>query len=235
MRRPPRPEAFLGRLPLFADLPADVLARLAAATTRRELARGETLFREGEPSTGVHVLVYGRIELRHRGPDGRTRLVDVVEPGHSFGEPVMFLEKPYIVSAVALADSLLLHVAREAIFAELRHNERFAARIIGTLAQRVERLVGELQDQALGSGARRFVGWLLRQPMQAGPAQGAVVTLPATKRAIAARLNLSAEHLSRVLRELTAAQLLVVRGREVAIPDVERLRTWQLHGEGLPT
>lgn len=228
MRRPIRPEAYLGRLPVFAGLPAEALARLAQATTRRELARGDILFHEGEPSTGVHALVYGRLKLCHRGADGREHLIDVVEPGRSFGEPVMFLEKPYIVSAVALADSLVLHVGKAAVFDELKRSERLAARIIGTLAQRIELLVRELQDYALGSGARRLAGWLLRQPVRPAEGNAVVVALPAAKRVLAARLKLSPEHLSRVLKGLSAEGLIAVKGREVMIADVERLRAWTL-------
>jgi CRP-like cAMP-binding protein len=227
VRRPIRPEAFLARLPLFRDLPSDVIGRLAAATARRELRRGEHLFREGEPSTGVHAVVYGRVELSHRGPDGRDRVVDIVGAGRSFGEPVMFLEKPYIVAAKALADSLILTVSKDAVFAELARSERFAARMIGALAQRAEALVRELQHNAIGTGAHRFVGWLLRQPMRAAES-GAIVVLSEPKRVLAARLKLSAEHFSRVLRELVAGNLIAVRGREIVVPDVAQLRAWQM-------
>ena len=59
----------------------------------------------------------------------------------------------------------------------------------------------ELQDQALGSGARRFVGWLLRQHAVPQARRRRDHAAPA-KRVVAARLKLSAEHLSRVLRAL---------------------------------
>jgi CRP-like cAMP-binding protein len=52
------------------------------------------------------------------------------------------------------------------------------------------------------------------------------VTLPASKRAVASQLNLSAEHLSRILRELTRERLVEVRGRKLGIPDAGRLRDW---------
>jgi CRP-like cAMP-binding protein len=227
VRRPPSLDAFLARLPLFAGLPPDVLARLAAAGSRRELKRGDVLFRQDEPSTGLFAVIYGSVALRHRGADGRERLTGVVGPGTSFAEPVMFLEKPYIVTASALADSLVVHVAKDAMFAELKRDERLAARIIAALAQRVEALVREQQDHALGSGARRLVGWLLRQPLQPSPQHAGVVVLATPKRALAARLKLSAEHLSRILRELSAENLVIVRGREIAIPDLDRLRAWQ--------
>src|SRR5574341_320931 len=101
MRREIRPEQFLARLPLFAGLGAAELERLAAATTRRELKRGEFLFRQGEPPTGFHAVVHGRIELRARSPHGHERVTDIVGAGRSFGEAIMFLDKPYIVSARA--------------------------------------------------------------------------------------------------------------------------------------
>jgi CRP-like cAMP-binding protein len=230
MTRAPRLESFLANLPLFRGLAPDELARLAAGTSKRLLVRGEVLFREGEPSTGVHAVVYGRVKLYNAGDGNRERVIEVVGPGHSFGEPVMFLGKPYVVSASALTDALVLHVARDTIEAELACNPRLAAHIIGALAQRLESLVREIQDYAVGSGARRFVAWLLRQPGAREAAGAAVVTLPGAKRVLAARLKVSPEHLSRILRELTAAALIEVHGREVAIPDARRLRAWLLDG-----
>jgi CRP-like cAMP-binding protein len=220
-----RPEAFLARLPLFQGLPAEALARLAGATTRRRLARGELLFREGEPSTGVHLLVYGSVKLWTRGRGRGERVIDIVGPGRSFGEPVMFMEKPYIVSATALADSLVMHVARQAVFEELERSPRFARRVIGTLAERAESLVRQLETRATGPAAHRLAAWLLRQPAARANGRAGIV-LPAAKKALASQLNLSAEHLSRVLRELSARDLIQVRGRHVEIRDIDRLRAW---------
>ena len=225
MRRAIRTEQFLAQLPLFAGLGAADFARLAAATTRRELKRGDFLFRQGEQPSGFHAVVHGRIELRARSPHGRERVTDIVGAGRSFGEAIMFLDKPYIVSAQALGDALVLHVAKDAVFAELERSPAFGRRIIATLSAKLHAAARELDTYALGSGEQRFAAWLLR----AAPAaeRGAVtVTLPGAKRAIASRINLSAEHLSRILRHLVAEGLIEVRGRTIDIPDVARLRAW---------
>jgi CRP-like cAMP-binding protein len=58
-RREIAPEVFLAGVPLFKALDAATLARLAVATTRRTLKRGETLFRKGDPANGMYVVVYG--------------------------------------------------------------------------------------------------------------------------------------------------------------------------------
>lgn len=233
MRGEPDVRAFLAHLPLFHGLSAAEIGRLAQGTVRRRLRAGETLFRHGEPSTGVHAVVHGRIALMVPGPHGRERVSDIIGAGRSFGEAIMFLEKPYIVSAKALTDSLVLHVAKQTVFDELERNARFARRIIAALSAKLEATVRELDSYALGSGSRRFVAWLLRTA-RAGESGAAALTLPASKKAVASKLNLSAEHLSRILRELAEQGLIEVTGRTVSIADVGRLRRWSDHaGENL--
>jgi len=217
---------FLAHLPLFEGLKADELARLAAGTTRRGLRSGEQLFKRGDPSTGFHAVIHGRVALVAASPRGRERVSAIVEAGSSFGEAIMFLEKPYIVSARALGDALVLHIAKETVFAELEHNPGFARRIIASLSAKLHAAVRELDLYALGSGGRRFAAWLLRAAPSTEQDGAAELTLPAAKRAIASQLNLSAEHLSRILRELAHEGLIEVRGRKVRIPDVARLRAW---------
>jgi len=220
-RREIAPEAFLAGVPLFKALDAATLARLAAATTRRTLARGETLFRKGDPASGMYVVVYGEIKLMTTTPARGSRLTGIVEPGQSFGEPVMFLERPALVDATAASDALVLHLPKAAVFEEIERNPKFARRMIAGLSQRVERLVRELDRQALGSGSERFIAYLLHQRRnQAGPL---VVNLPAAKAQIASQLHLTPEHFSRVLHDLAQAGLLQMQGRKITVPDPERL------------
>lgn len=222
MHREPDVKAFLSHLPLFQGMGPAEIARLAAGTTRRRLKRGEALFREGDAPSGFYAVVNGRIGLQ-RGK----RLTDVVEEGRSFGEAVMFLGRPALVTAAALGDALVLHVSRDTVLAELDRNPAFARRIIVALSAKLEGAMRELETYALGSGGRRFAAWLLR----AAPSDGGAtaVTLPVAKRAIASKLNLSAEHLSRVMRELSHEGLIEVHGRKVRIPDTDRLRAWSQH------
>jgi len=212
--------AFLASLPLFKGLDAATLARLAAVTTRHPLQRGAMLFRKGEPATGMYIVAYGEIKLLSTTPARGARLSGIVGPGQSFGEPVMFLERPALVDAQAAADALVLQVPKDAVFAEIERNPKFARRIIAGLSRRVENLVRELDRQALGSGTERFVAYLLRHG-RGEP--GLVVTLPAAKGEVASQLNLTPEHFSRILRDLADAGLLQVTGRRITVPDRQRL------------
>jgi CRP-like cAMP-binding protein len=220
-RRPIAAIAFLAELPLFESLGSATLERLAAATTRRTLKRGETLFRKGDTPTGMYVVVYGEIRLISRTPARGARLTGVIGPGDSFGEPVMFLDRPALVEARAARDALVLHVPKEVVFEEIERNPQFARRMIAGLSQRVESLVRELERQSIGSGRERFVDYLLRRCRdRPNPVH---IVLPASKAAIASQLNLTPEHFSRVLHELAHAGLLQIDGRKITIPDSGRL------------
>jgi CRP-like cAMP-binding protein len=215
-------DKLLGRVALFKALDAGTLARLAAGATRVALRRGQVLFRQGDAATGLYVVVYGEVKLIAHTPTRGARLTGIVAPGESFGEPVMFLERPMLVDAQAASDTLLLHLPKEAIFAEIERSPRFARRMIAALARRVERLVGELDRQSVAGGSARLAAFLLRQHGGAG-ATPFTLTLPASKAEIASLLNLTPEHFSRILHELADAGAIEVQRRRITLRDPVRL------------
>lgn len=220
--------AFLANLPLFKEVDAEEIERVAQGTRALHIERGQVLFHKGAASEGFHLVVYGQIKLAFTSPQGADKVVEIVGPGMSFGEAVMFLEKPYPVYAQALADSMLLHVARGAVFQELEHNPGFARKMLGGLSRRLHSLVNDVEAYSLRSGAQRVIGYLLRDDtlVDSGP-KAVSVTLPTSKGVIASRLNLTPQHFSRILHELTETGLIRVEGRTVHIPDVERLRAYE--------
>jgi len=227
---PPRAikiEDFLKNLPLFRGLSADEVGRIAAATSQMRSPAGTILFRKGDPCTGFHVIVYGQVKLAFGASDGSEKVVEILGPGQSFGEAVMFLERPYVVFAETLADSLLLHVGKAAIVQELEHSQDFARRMLGGLAQRLHHIVGDLEGYSLKSGTQRVIGYLLREVDNAQGGRSAEVMLPATKSVIASRLSITREHFSRILHELSDLGLIKVSGRTIRFLDLKRLRDYR--------
>jgi CRP-like cAMP-binding protein len=219
------PRAFLANLPLFRELAPEQLDRMATQTRQVRAERGEILFHRGDPVSGFHAIVYGQVKLAFVSAGGDEKVVEILGSGQSFGEAVMFMRRPHVVTAQALADSLLLYVDREAVFDEIKHDPDFAARMIAGLSRRLHQLVGDLEAYSMRSGTERVIGYLLSTGAEGVPDQGAcAVTLPTTKGVVASRLNLTQEHFSRILHDLITAGLIKVQGRTVHIVDVERLR-----------
>jgi len=225
---PIRVQTFLANIPLFKELEPEELDRIAAGTRNTHVNRGEILFRKGDPCVGLHVVVYGQIKLAFASQSGAEKVVELMGPGQSFGEAVMFMDKPYPVYSQALADSLLLHIDKAVVFEEIRRDPGFARRMIGGLSRRLHSLVTDLEAYTLHSGTQRVIGYLLRDvvdpPKDGSPIQVALAT---SKGVIASRLNLTPEHFSRILHDLSVAGLITVQGRSVEILDPEGLRTYE--------
>ena len=219
-------ERFLANLPLFRELAPDELERIAAGTHEQHVARGNIVFHKGDPCNGLHVVVYGQVKLAFTSPAGDEKVVELIGPGQSFGEALMFMEKPYVVYAQALTDSLLLHVSKAVVFDEIERQPRLARRMIAGLSRRLHGLVADLEAYSLRSGTQRVIGFLLRaeDTQEDGTAE---LQLPASKSIIASRLNLTPEHFSRILHELTATRLIEVSGRTVRILDLAGLRAYE--------
>ena len=221
-------QAFLANLPLFSDCGETDLERIAAGSQVSHADKGTVIVRRGEPCTGFHAVVYGQVKLGFTSAQGSEKVVDIIGPKQTFGEALMFLERPYIVSAQAIADSMLIHVGKTAVFKEIDADPAFARRMLSGLSRRLHSLVNDVEAYSLRSGAQRVIGYLLRdEPADAATGNELTVTLNTSKNIIASRLNLTPEHFSRVLHELTNAALITVEGRRVHILDVERLRNYQ--------
>jgi CRP-like cAMP-binding protein len=220
-------QAFLANLPLFKEFAPPEIDRIAAGTTELHVPRGEILFNKGDPCTGFHLVIYGQVKLSFVTPQGSEKVVEIVAPGYSFGEALMFMEKPYILMAQTLADSLLLHVSKQAVFAGLEHDPAFAKKMLAGLSRRLHGLITDVESYSLQSGTQRVIGYLLRQEEDHASASASyAVTLPTSKAIVASRLNLTPEHFSRILHDLTDAGLIAVDGREVRIGDVAKLRNY---------
>lgn len=216
-------QEFLSRLSLFSDMSAEELDRIATGVTEHRIDVGTVIFRRGDPCTGFHVVIYGQVKLGFTSPQGDEKVIEIIGPGHSFGEALMFMEKPYIVAATALTDAMLIHVSKDIVFEGIARDPRFSRKMLAGLSRRLHGLIGDVEAYSMRSGVQRVIGYLLKGEEHA---DGEVVTLPTSKMVIASRLNLTPEHFSRILHELVDQGLIVVTGRDITITNVERLQRY---------
>lgn len=220
----------LSRLPLFQELAPEQIAVLEAACRERRLAKGEMLFQKGDPPKGFFVVVFGQIKLAFPSSQGNEKVVQILGPRQSFGEAVMFMDRPYPLFAEGLVDSLLLQIGSNTVFELLERDPLFARRMLAGLAMRLHSLVHDVETYSLRSSAQRVVGYLLQHcPQQDGPCEGSFnISLPTSKQVIASRLNLTPETLSRIFHDLSGDGLINVSGKQITINDVKRLREFDL-------
>ena len=220
---------YLAVQPLFAALDPAERERLADGCVVHRFSRGDTVFRVGEPCDGFHIVIYGQVKLFAISPAGQEKVIEIVGPGHSFAEALVFTDRPYVVNAQALADTMLLTVGKEAVRREIERDPRLAMRMLAGLSMRLHGLINDVQAYSLHSGVQRVIGYLLRDRHAADGDEVVTVSLPVSKATIASRLSLTPEYFSRVLHELEAAGLIEVDKRDIRILDPQRLAGYQGH------
>lgn len=220
---------FLAVLPLFSDIGPEERERVAEGCRLTRYERGQHVLRMGEACDSFHVVVSGQVKLFVLSPSGQEKVIELIGPGGSFAEALVFLGKPCMVNAQALVDSLVLSVRRDAVMDELQRDYRFALRMLAGLSRRLHGLVQDVQAYALQNGVQRVIGYLLRdqQGAEGEDSKPLTVSLPVSKATVASRLSLTPEYFSRVLRELEDAGLIEVDKRDIHIRDVRRLAAYE--------
>lgn len=220
-------EAILVNLPLFSAMNPEEIKHIAKGSRMLNVARGEVLFQRGDIPHGFYVVIYGQIKLAFSSPEGAEKVVNLISPGKTFGEAVMFMELPYPVYSQALADSLLLHISKNVVFDGIAQHPEFSRKLLAGLSSRLHSLIGDVESYSLRSSAQRVIGYILQHDIDSplDKSQHHFV-LPANKTIIASRLNISPETFSRILHDLSAAGLINVKGKDITILDTEKLRAY---------
>lgn len=222
---------FLAGSPLFSGLSPDELTRIAKSCHIKSHAKGEMIFRVGEACEAFHLVLSGQVKLFVVSPAGQEKVIEIISPGQSFAEALVFLNKPYILGAQALVDTVLVNVSKRGVVSEIAQDPQVALHMLAGVSRRLHGLVQDVEAYALHSGMQRLIGYLLRDvEMDAANGKNTLtVSLPASKATIASRLSLTPEYFSRVLHELEAQQLITIDRRDIRILDVHKLAAYGSH------
>jgi CRP-like cAMP-binding protein len=212
----------LGGIVLFADLEPKHLDELAYGTCNVIYQKGQAVFRAGDPVSHLHVLVSGQVKLSLSCRRGNERVLELLEPGETFGQAELFAPGPYLVSAFAVKTSHTLAIRRDTLFRVMADDPRIARRVIEVLARRQLETEADLVAQQSWTPGQRLLGYLLEL---AGPDREntgeTTVTLETSKKVLASRFDMQPETLSRNLRDLTEAGLIVVSKNRVLLRNRE--------------
>ncbi|MFZ5484656.1 MAG: Crp/Fnr family transcriptional regulator [Pseudomonadota bacterium] len=216
----------LARQPMFRNLNEAELGAIAAGTREFRVRRNEVVFQKGDLPEGMHIVIMGQIKLSIPSSQGAEKVVHMAGPGHTFGEAVVFLNKPYPVSAIATQDSIILLVLRNALELALNDSPMLSRKMLASLSMRLHELIDDMETCTLRTSMQRVVCYLSQQ-IPAEHAEDYTIQLGSSKQTIASQLNLAPETFSRVLSQLSEAGLIQVSGRSITVASRDQLMRFQ--------
>jgi len=217
--------AELRRAYLFSAVPDEHLRSLIKTARQVELETGEMLFSHGQPAERFFFLREGLVKLFRVSPEGDEKIIEITQPGQTFAEAVLFMgnESRYPVSVQAIHDSRLF-AFHYAPFRELLTSSADACfGMLASLSRRLHMLVNQIESLTLQSATYRLVAYSLEQiPRDVKESPEVLLTTP--KGAVAARLAMQPETLSRILAKLRDSDLIDVHANHIILRDVPALR-----------
>ncbi len=135
--------------PMFADLGAEEIQRIAALCHTQQLGGGEVLFQKGDVGDALYGIRRGQIKIETGGADGARLTLNFLGPGDMFGEVAVLDGQARTADAAAAEPTELFVLRRGDFLAHLEREPGVAIKLIGLLCQRIRWMSERMEESVL--------------------------------------------------------------------------------------
>ena len=212
-------------LRVFSEYYGEEIFELAPFLTPQHFAPGEVIFEEGEPGTGVYLLVSGKVKLAKRSSGGRRQILKLVGPGEILGEEVLFSGEGYGGYAKVLEPVRAYYVSTKTLAQFLREHPGVATRLIEHLAREIKGFQDKILEASYGSSLERVARLLLAIADRWGVEEDGklYIGVQLSRAELAELAGIANETASRLLGRLRDRGMIDFSGAKIFIVDRERL------------
>ena len=228
-RRHPRTSSagLLGRVPVFAELAEEDLARVAEVAVPRAFEPQQVIFREGDDSDTCYIVRSGHARAIRQHADGRMITLATFGPGDIFGELAMFDDERRSATLEALDALATLAIPGSAMRTLLRRHPEIAVKLVIALGRRLRAANERLSSQSFQTVQSRVASvldQLVEQARAEGEAGESDVLVTATQAELAQLAGSSRESASRFLAVLERAGVITQGRGRLTVHDPAALR-----------
>jgi len=128
----------LQKNPIFAEIPTDGLAHLAAIADEVEFQEKAAVFEEGAIPDACYLVLAGSVELSRSGTAALT-----VGEGEDIGVWALFDGEPHLYAARALANTHALRISQEDFYDLLADHTDITQTLFRTLVRRIRSVLAD--------------------------------------------------------------------------------------------
>lgn len=208
---------------LFRRLSDEAFSQLLAHSHLTSIKKNETLFKQGDSASRFYLVRNGQIMLYQVSPEGNEKVVDIIGPGQTFAEAVMFMEgSRYPVNAKATFDSELFYFNNDLFIEQLQQSSSLCFALMADMSIRLKSLLTEISELTIYNAKHRLISYLLGHISDRDDQP--TVRLNATKSMIASRLSITPETFSRILSTLKKDGLIHIEDEIITLIHPDKLK-----------
>ena len=209
----------------FGNLEGETRARFEAIGVQTSIARGASLFMEGQQQQHVFVVCSGRVKLSISSREGKSVILRIAGQGDILGLSAALAGSNHDVTAAALENCTVKAFRVKDFLAFLKNYPEAALEATRCVLQEYKVVFNNVCRLALpstmaGRLANLLLEWSNARPMQNPSGR---VTLALTQEEIAGMTGTSRETVSRVLQQFQRDKFICIKGTSLTVLQPEAL------------
>lgn len=218
----------VARIPYFAGLDPGTVRDIARSVRKRSVDAKEQILAEGDPCTGLFVVLSGRVRLLKMSADGREHVLRVLGAGATFNDVAVFDGGANSDSAVADGPTVVGLLPRAEVSALIIRHPEIAAAALKLLSARQRALGTAVENLALRDVttrvARLILGCVKQHDHVIENAPDACARI--SHQDIAAMVGSVRKVVQRALKELENDGAITLERTRLRVLDVSKLEEW---------
>jgi CRP/FNR family cyclic AMP-dependent transcriptional regulator len=210
---------------MLSDLPDQLLTHLFAGATQKHVRAGELLFAADDPGDGCYRLERGLLKVYVTSAHGVERIIAILGPGAIVGELSMIDGQPRSASVVAISDSALSFITREAFVRDAKSHPEVYEALVTILSGRLRETVKSVAATSFLTVKGRVARALLDLAKHVAEESGknrVVLKYNINQADLAAMAGVARENVSRVMSDWKKRRLVTRSAGFYCIHDLDR-------------
>jgi CRP-like cAMP-binding protein len=224
----PRRIAVLRNIPLFSDLSDQDLARLVNDWRLRKYDKDEIIFRQGDDSHEMYVVLEGKVRIFRTTPAGDETSISIFSDNNLIGEFAAIDDRSRSATAKAILPSALLTMTRDRFLYHVQSIPNLAIALIKILADKLRWTTIYAETIAQYDAAGRLLHILLLYNDQFGetlePGKKYELDLSLNQTDLASLVGARREWVNRLLRDWQKRGLIEYNAGKIILLDLPRIK-----------
>jgi len=200
------------------------LPAIAAHKQNISLKKGQTVFKEGDPVTGIYFLFSGKAKVHKRWDSEKELIIRFAQSGDILGQMALAGDAIYPVSATMLEAGVVCFVPLDFFQSTLKVNADLTHKLLMRVAKELQNSEKRMRNLAHMSVKGRLAQAFLGLKQQFGADDNGRLNIELTRQDLSAYTGATYESLFRVINELVQEQMITADAKLIRIINEEGLR-----------
>lgn len=216
----------LKELVVFSKLEYDEVKMICERASEKKYYKDEIIFFEEDLNNeNLYILLEGRVKLTILSPEGKEKVLTIMQEGDIFGDMSLFDQDSHPITAEVIEDARIVILTFADLESIIKQKPGVAIKIIEAMAKKTRLLTSQIRELVFQDTEGRLAALLIRFMEDFGVevASGKLIDLVLTHQEIANIMGSSRVTVTKLLNKFIDEGLIKIYKRKIVVINQEKL------------